>query len=68
LILSAIFVVSFLSDQQLSSGQQSLFLLMRAFLLTPVKKYPVLDGEKVPIVGRLGNTHLDILPFFPSDF
>ena len=37
-------------------------------ILPPVKKYPVLDGEKVTIVGRLGNTHLDILPFFLSDF
>jgi hypothetical protein len=37
-------------------------------LLPPVKKYPVLAGEKVPMVGQLENTHLDILPFFPSDF
>jgi hypothetical protein len=37
-------------------------------VLPPMKKYPVLDGEEVPIVGRLGNTHLDILPFFLSDF
>jgi len=35
-------------------------------ILPPVKKSPVLDGEKVPIVGQLENTHLDILPFFLS--
>ena len=38
------------------------------YLLPPVRKSAVLAGDKIPMFGRLGNTHLDILPFFPSDF
>jgi hypothetical protein len=38
----------------------------RAFILPPVRKSAVLAGEKVLMIGRLENTHLDILPFFPS--
>jgi hypothetical protein len=42
--------------------------MKQPLLLPPVKKSPVLDDKKVPMVGQLENTHLDILPFFPSDF
>jgi len=40
----------------------------QGILLPPVRKSAVLADDKVPMLGRLETTHLDILPFFPSGF
>ncbi|MBM4332916.1 MAG: hypothetical protein FJ117_17170 [Deltaproteobacteria bacterium] len=41
------------------------YALMPTHVLLPVRKCFVLDGMKVPIVGRIVNTHMDILRVLP---
>jgi hypothetical protein len=58
-----------LAFSQVLQAERERFRAFRRALSPPVRKCSVMDGEKVPMVGRLGNPPLDILPFcFPINF